>query len=572
MNIFEYLADTEAEKIIRYGLENRINKGHIKLFDKPVFPSESENGWHDLLPQFSVLAGYKILDSFIIGIIKKVKSITIIRLITLILGMACFGFHAGVRAEGSGRRSPWQLTENIRLTGELRGRYEAYDFFQPGPAVNNNNEYDFWALRARLGVLATSRYVDGYAQAEYSGIYGLPNDAFARPGGALGLGALYYTENSQNVSPGDIHLKQAYLNFKFEPLGLPGLFLKAGRFEVREGLEYKTGDVKFDVLKANRVSQRLLGTFDFTHASRNFDGVEAVYDQPDFNISLSATHPTQGGFNIHAQDEISDIDLFYTALTSKKDALLPGTEGRLFYLYYGDDRNAEAIDNRAPGQRPLLSQSSLKIHTLGTHWLTVQKWGAGAADALLWGAYQFGDWTNQTHQAWAFDVEGGYQWAGLPLKPWLRGGYFLGSGDDNATDARHETFFQVLPTVRLYAKFPFFNLMNLSDAFAQLIVTPSQAIRVGIDFHHLSLAEAGDLFYAGAGASSRSGSFGYQGRPSTGRSTIGELVDLSFTHNITQELSWTAYYAHAFGGDYVDNFYRQKQDADFAFVEFNLTF
>lgn len=107
---------------------------------------------------------------------------------------------------------------------------------------------------------------------------------------------------------------------------------------------------------------------------------------------------------------------------------------------------------------------------------------------------------------WAFDVEGGYQWAGLPLKPWLRGGYFLGSGDDNAADARHETFFQVLPTVRLYAKFPFFNLMNLSDAFAQLIVTPSQAIRVGIDFHHLSLAEAGDLFYAGAGASSRFGS------------------------------------------------------------------
>lgn len=138
MNISEYIADTEAEKIIHYGLENRINKGHIKLFDKPVFPSESENGRHDLLSQFSVLAGYNLSDSFIIEIIKKEKSTSLIRLITLILGIACFGFHADARAEGAGKQSPWQLIENIRLTGELRGRYEAYDFFQPGPAVNNN--------------------------------------------------------------------------------------------------------------------------------------------------------------------------------------------------------------------------------------------------------------------------------------------------------------------------------------------------------------------------------------------------------------------------------------------------
>ncbi|WAK02406.1 hypothetical protein [Methylobacter sp. YRD-M1] len=139
MNISEYIADTEAEKIIHSGLENRINKGHIKLFDKPVFPSESENGSHDLLSQFSVLAGYKISDSFIIEIIKKEKPISIIRFITLIFGIACFGFHAGmVRAEDAGKPALGQLTENIRLTGELRGRYEAYDFFQPGPAVNNN--------------------------------------------------------------------------------------------------------------------------------------------------------------------------------------------------------------------------------------------------------------------------------------------------------------------------------------------------------------------------------------------------------------------------------------------------
>jgi len=499
--------------------------------------------------------------------VKNIKAD--IALPIFILGIINMSFHENAIAAD---KPLGQINENLRITGEFRGRYEAYDFFKPGPAANNNNEYDFWALRARLGVLATSRYVDGFVQGEYSGVYGLPNDAFATPGGALGLGALYYTENQRYTSPSDVHLKQAYLNFKFDPLGLNGLSLKAGRFEVKEGLEYQTGDAKFDGLKTTRVSQRLLGTFDFAHASRNFDGISTVYDQPKYNISISATHPTQGGFNLQAQDEISGIDLFYTAITSKKDALLPGTEARLFYLYYGDDRKTQALDNRAAGQRPLLSNADLRVHTVGTHLLTVQKLGSGAADALFWGAYQFGDWTNQTHQAWAYDAEAGYQWTNLPLKPWVRGGFFQSSGDANANDGKHGTFFQVLPTVRLYAKFPFFNLMNINDTFAQFIVNPTANTRVGIDFHHLTLSERNDLFYAGAGASSRDNSFGFLGRPSNGNSTIGELVDISFTHNINKELSWNAYYAHAFGGSYADNFYRQKQDADFAYVEFNYAF
>ena len=138
----------------------------------------------------------------------------------IILGILSISFYAhSVKADTPPEKPLGQLTDNLRLTGEFRARYEAYDFFQPVGA-NNNNEYDFWGLRARLGLEATSQYVDGYVQGEYSGVYGLPNDAFATPGGALGLGALYYTENNRNDSPSDVHLKQAYLNFKFAPLGL----------------------------------------------------------------------------------------------------------------------------------------------------------------------------------------------------------------------------------------------------------------------------------------------------------------------------------------------------------------
>lgn len=486
------------------------------------------------------------------------------------LALFLFGFSAMLPAEADDK--PWgQINDHLRVMGEFRARYEVWDFFRP-PAVNHNNEYGFWGLRGRLGVLFDHEYLESFVQAEYSGLHGLPEKSVALPGGPLGLGGAYYGANHNSTSASDVHLKQAYVNLKLAPWGLPGGFAKVGRFDIQDGMEYKTGDAKFDGLKASRASQRLIGPFDFAHATRSFDGFNLVYDQPAVNVNLSGSHPTQGGFDIHGQDEISHISLFYAAITGKRGAVLPGTESRLFYIYYGDDRNTQVVDNRPTAQQPLLSRRELKLHTVGTHVLTLQKLGDGELDGLLWGAYQFGDWTNLDHQAGAFDVEGGYQFSQLALKPWIRGGYYLGTGDGDPKDGRHNSFFQILPTVRPFAKFPFFNMMNIRDAFAQFIVTPTPSTRLVTDFHHLSLEDSADLFYAGSGASSRSGAFGYVGRPSNGRSTIGELIDISFTHTLTKELAWSAYYGHVFGGNYINTLYTDKKYADFAYVELNLNF
>lgn len=193
-------------------------------------------------------------------------------------------------------------------------------------------------------------------------------------------------------------------------------------------------------------------------------------------------------------------------------------------------------------------------------------------DALLWGAYQFGDWTNQDHRAWAVAAEAGYQWMKLPFRPWLRALYFLSSGDNNATDDKHKTFFTVLPSGRAYAKLPFYNLMNLQDAYVQMIVSPTPQTRVTIDAHHLSLNNSGDLFYGGLGPTSRSGAFGYSGRPSSGKSDVGQLVDISFTHTLNKQLSWRLYYGHAFGSDVVKHVYQGKKDIDMVYIDFNLVF
>jgi hypothetical protein len=53
----------------------------------------------------------------------------------------------------------------------------------------------------------------------------------------------------------------------------------------------------------------------------------------------------------------------------------------------------------------------------------------------------------------------------------------------------------------------------------------------------------------------------------------GELrgrVELS--HALNKYISWTVFYAHAFGGTVMERFFRGQSNADYAFVELNARF
>ena len=75
----------------------------------------------------------------------------------------------------------------------------------------------------------------------------------------------------------------------------------------------------------------------------------------------------------------------------------------------------------------------------------------------------------------------------MTVQPWIRAGYFRGSGDDNPTDTRNGTFFQVLPTPRIYARMPFYNLMNLEDVFGSLSLGVAR-VSLRAEIHGLRLA------------------------------------------------------------------------------------
>src|SRR5262249_24355941 len=162
---------------------------------------------------------------------------------------------------------------------------------------------------------------------------------------------------------------------------------------------------------------------------------------------------------------------------------------------------------------------------------------------LVWAAAQTGDWGRQDHAAWAYAIEGGYQLPRLVSQPWLRIGYDRSSGDDDPNDGHDRTFFQALPTARIYAQLPVFNLMNDQDVFAELVLRPTQRVTVRTGYHWLSLTERADLWYSGGGATNDD-VFGYAGAPSGGGRELAHLVDLSVTVALLERLTLGGYYGH----------------------------
>ena len=99
----------------------------------------------------------------------------------------------------------------------------------------------------------------------------------------------------------------------------------------------------------------------------------------------------------------------------------------------------------------------------------------------------------------------------------------MGSGDGNPNDITHGTFFQVLPTPRPFARFPFFNMMNNEDAFGMLILRPHNGLTVSSEFHSLRLANAKDAWYIGGGVY-QPWIFGYSHSNSLGHTILSEPV------------------------------------------------
>ncbi|MFN3422800.1 MAG: alginate export family protein, partial [Armatimonadota bacterium] len=423
-----------------------------------------------------------------------------------------------------------------------------WNFFDPGVA-GVDESYIFAASLLRAGVSGkVGKSQDWKLELSQVAFSDLPENSIApAPAGDLGLGATYYRWNRGR--DGSVFLKQAYWQWR----GKTTTF-RLGRFEFGEGTERMPKDQTLSWLRRNRIQERLIGPFGFTHVQRSFDGFLLSCDSKEGNFTLTLFRPTRGAFDLKGNDQISKVTVLYGSWTSAID---PKNDWRLFALHYRDTRDVVKTSNT-----PNIT-GDVKVTTLGGHYLRAIETKDGRADVLLWGAWQFGDWGQLDHKAHAYAVELGYRWTKTKWQPWFRIGYFIGSGDDNPNDDDHETFFQVLPTARIYARAPVYNLMNNRDLFAQLMLKPTKDLSLRFDWHKLWLAKSQDLWYAGGGAFNHT-AFGYIGRPSGGSSRLMDVIDLSIDYTPNPSTTWTLYLAKLMGKDVVRASFPTNSDGFFA--------
>jgi len=119
----------------------------------------------------------------------------------------------------------------------------------------------------------------------------------------------------------------------------------------------------------------------------------------------------------------------YAAFTKQWGRGNHAADTRAFAIDYDDFRHILKTDNR-PAAVKMGDTENIHLQTWGAHSLHALRTKAGSLDALGWGVFQTGRWGTQIQRSYAFDVEAGYQPAILPaLKPWIRAGYTMGSGD-----------------------------------------------------------------------------------------------------------------------------------------------
>jgi hypothetical protein len=471
------------------------------------------------------------------------------------------GLIASVHGNAQNAPDPIKLGD-IDFTATLRSRLYVWDWFQPtGPY---QNEYAYSGNILRLNFARKFDAVDFDVEIAVPFLLGLPKNATApAPQGALGLGSNYFTANSNHQYSAMAFAKQLYERFHFADKQSQSL--QVGRFEFGDASELAPKNATLAILKRDRVSQRLIGTFGFSDVGRSFDGFRYSWTQPSADFTVVGATPTRGVYQTDGWGW-NRIGFAYAAFTKEWGHGNHAADTRFFAIDYDDFRHILKTDNRPLAVRKGDTEN-IHIQTWGGHSLHAFTTKAGTLDALAWGAAQTGRWGTQKQRAYALDFEGGFQPAILPsVKPWIRGGYTIGSGDGNPSDNTHGTFFQILPTPRPYARFPFFNMMNTEDAFGALLLRPHPKVTTSSEYHSLRLTNPNDLWYSGGGAF-QPWTFGYNGRAVSGKRSLGNLYDTSVEYRATRHMTFTAYLGYTQGLAVMKQIYPAGKDARFGYLE-----
>lgn len=445
--------------------------------------------------------------------------------------------HAQQPAATAAPAPPPRLRVQVRNTT----RMETWRYFEPHPG-GGNPDYTFPANRLSISADFRSPHVDANAAVQYVQLGGLPLTSSGP--GALGSGPQYFDRGGRNSH-------QAYvrtLQVRFKDAAHTTV-VQVGRFGYTSGAESASGDAKIEAVKRQRLDSRMIGEFEWSEYQRTFDGARFDLDRRHWHGTAAWLEPTQGGFEPRAGQRLRNVGVAAGTITLKPGAAFRHTDVQVFAYRYDDTRDVQA---RPDNTLRAAARVDVHVNSAGTSVVGAYPVGRGQLDTLGWLVWQGGRWYGQRHAAHAAAAELGYQWTAAPGRPWLRGGWFRSSGDDNPNDDVHGTFFQQIPTARRYSLSTVYNLMNLSETFGQVLLRPRRAVSLRLDVHRLRLTDAADLWYAGSGGNSRTGTvFGFAGRRSNGSTALGTMVEGVADWTLSTHLSLTGYLGRMQGGQVV---------------------
>lgn len=439
-----------------------------------------------------------------------------------------------------------------------RVRTNAVQWFDAPPY---STTYPYVEQLLRYSVAQRIRRFDWLLEGSENAVFDVPNTSISpvTAQGQLGQGGTYYAANA-NTLPVAASFRQGYVRYHGNG---PNRTFRIGRFEYLDGQEMQPGNAAIAWLQSNRISQRLIGNFGFSNGQRSFDGFDAHYGDKRWDVTALAGRPTQGVYNMNANPELN-VDIQYLTLT--RSEMRDHVMWRVFALGYHDGRTGVVKTDNRPVAVRQGDHKNIRLGTYGGNFLANVPAGSASVDVLFWAALQNGRWGLLDHRAGAVATEAGLRFDHALTTPWVRAGWLRSTGDNTPGDNRHNTFFDNLPTPRGYARFPFYNDMNRTEEFIQVMDKPSKKVDVRSDLHFLQLTAANDLWYQGGGAFD-SKVFGFVGRSSGGHTSFATLADASVDAQLTASLTLSLYYAHAFGRSVVRTDYPAGSQANFGYLE-----
>jgi hypothetical protein len=424
-------------------------------------------------------------------------------------------------------------------------RVESWAFFEPRPG-GGDPTYTLLGNRATLGVRVRGVRFDVEGAFEYGQLVGLPRRATVP--GPLGPGALFY-ESARATRAYQLYFRTLSLRAKNL---WPAVSIELGRMGYASGAARADRTSPLDDLRRARVEGRLVGEFEWSMFRRAFDGVRVDVERPRWRASGALLFPTQGGFEESANAPLSKLRLILVEGGTEGGTLVPpfppSSHLQLFAYHYHDHR---AITTRPDNSGLAAAAADISIATVGGAHTGLYTAGPGRIDSVVWAAAQTGDWYGEPHRAFSVAAEGGYQWSN-GWRPWLRAGLLYASGDDDARDGRHRTFFPMVPSANRHVRSMAYATMNVRDAFAQVFLHPRPRLRINAEGHRVSLVEPRDRWYVGSGATARAGLFfGYTSRPSSLATSLGTIVEGAVDVELAARWNLTAYAGAMVGGDVV---------------------